>query len=126
MKVRGIRGAITVSKNEEEEILAATEELFLQICKENQLQPDDVASIFITMTKDLNATFPAKAIRSRPDWELVPIMCAVEVDVPGALEKCIRFLVHVNTDQSQDQIRHVFLREAVGLRPDLVNRNDWI
>lgn len=120
MKVRGIRGAITVSKNDEEEILAATKELFLQICQENHLQAEDVASIFITVTQDLNATFPAKAIRSQPNWALVPVMCAVEVDVPGGLEKCIRLLIHVNTDLPQDQIRHVFLRKAIDLRPDLM------
>lgn len=122
MMVRGIRGAITVSKNDEEEILTATKELFLEICKANHLQPEDVASIFITVTPDLNATFPAKAIRSQPNWALVPVICAVEMDVPGALAKCIRFLIHVNTDLPQDQIRHVFLRDAISLRPDLANR----
>lgn len=123
MMVRGIRGAITVSKNDEQEILTATKELFLQICKENHLQAEDVASIFITVTRDLNATFPAKAIRSQPSWALVPVICAVEMDVPGGLERCIRFLIHVNTDLPQDQIRHVFLREAIDLRPDLMGRN---
>lgn len=121
MRVRGIRGAITVSANEENEILSATKELFSQICEENQLQADDVASILITVTQDLNATFPAKAIRTLPNWALVPILCANEMDVPDGLERCIRLLIHVNTDRSQDEIRHVFLREAVSLRPDLVD-----
>lgn len=121
MRVRGIRGAITVSANEENEILSATKELFSQICEENQLQADDVASILITVTQDLNATFPAKAIRTLPNWALVPILCANEMDVPDGLKRCIRLLIHVNTDRSQDEIRHVFLREAVSLRPDLVD-----
>lgn len=121
MKVRGIRGAITVSTNEEEQILRSTKELFLAICEKNHLQPDDVASIFITVTQDLNAAFPAKAIRTIPNWALVPVICANEMDVPSGLKKCIRLLIHVNTDLSQDQIQHVFLNEAVYLRPDLVN-----
>lgn len=121
MRVRGIRGAITVSANDENEILSATKELFLQICEENQLQVDDVASILITVTQDLNAAFPAKAIRTLPNWALVPILCANEMDVPDGLKRCIRLLIHVNTDRSQDEIRHVFLREAVSLRPDLVD-----
>ncbi len=121
MKIRGIRGAITVSANEEEQILSATKELFMQICEKNQLKSEDVASIFITVTQDLNAAFPAKAIRTLPNWALVPILCANEMDVPGGLEKCIRLLIHVNTDLPQDQIQHVFLKEAVELRPDLMN-----
>lgn len=119
MKVRGIRGAITVTVNEENEILAATRELFEQICQENQIDPDDIASILITVTPDLNATFPAKAIRTLPNFEYVPVLCANEILVPGGLPKCIRFLCHVNTNRSAQEIRHVYLRDAVSLRPDL-------
>lgn len=121
MKVRGIRGAITVSENDETQMLAATRKLLLEICQQNQIEPDDVASIFITVTKDLNATFPAKAIRMIPGWAYVPMICANEIDVPNGLEKCIRILMHVNTNQPPEQIHHVFLGEAVSLRPDLVD-----
>lgn len=122
MNVRGIRGAITVSANEEQEILSATKELFLQICEQNQLAPDDIASIFITVTQDLNATFPAKVIREMPRFQYVPIMCANEIDVPGGLAYCIRLLLHVNTSRSPREIKHLFLRDAVVLRPDLAQK----
>lgn len=119
MKVRGIRGAITVSANEENEILAATRKLFEQICQENQIEADDIASILITVTSDLDATFPAKAIRTLPNFEFVPVLCANEIFVPGGLPKCIRLLCHVNTDRSAKEICHVYLGDAVSLRPDL-------
>lgn len=123
MTVRGIRGAITVSENEEQAILTATQELFEQICEQNQLVPEDVVSLLITVTQDLDATFPARAIRSVPKYQYVPMMCANEIAVPDGLKKCIRMLLHVNTEQPSDQIKHLFLRDAVILRPDLVDDN---
>jgi len=121
--VRGIRGAITVAENNSEEILQATGELTEQIIDQNQISAEQVAAIFITVTHDLDADFPAKAIRAISNWELVPLMCSNEMPVPGSLEKCIRIMMLVNTDQPIDGIRHVFLREAKRLRPDLVSRN---
>lgn len=117
--VRGIRGATTVAVNDKEMILNATKELVLAIIQCNQLDPDDVASIFITSTPDLDATFPATAVRSIEGWELVPLMGATELDVPGALSRCIRLMLLVNTDRTASQIKHVFLHDAKKLRPDL-------
>jgi chorismate mutase len=122
--VRGIRGAITVEANEVEAIHAATKELLLAMVQENKVATEEVAGCFITATPDLNATFPALAIRKLPGWQLVPLMCAQEMDVPGSLPKCIRMLMIVNTDLRQEEIRHIYLREAVLLRPDLALRSD--
>ena|SRR5690606_27365565 len=119
MYVRGIRGAITVKHNEEQEILDHTLELLQAIVNENQIRPEEIASVMITVTQDLNTAFPAAAIRKLPDWERVPLMCSVEIDVPGGLPRCIRLMVLVNTEKSQDEIIHVYLNEAVRLRPDL-------
>ncbi|MBJ6363535.1 chorismate mutase [Paenibacillus sp. GCM10012307] len=118
MGVRGIRGATTVEQNEETVILQATSDLLKEIVKENQIIPDDICSIWITVTHDLDATFPAKVIREMAGWELVPLMCSLEVPVKGSLEKCIRFMVHVNTDKKQGEIRHIYLGRAQALRPD--------
>jgi chorismate mutase len=119
MVVRGVRGATTVEHNEEKEILQATSELLGQIVAENEIRPEDIANVFVTVTQDLNAAFPAKVIREMPGWELVPLMCALEIAVPGGLPKCIRLMVTVNTDKSQKEIHHVYLNNAVKLRPDL-------
>jgi chorismate mutase len=120
--VRGIRGAITVEENSKTAILEATKELTLAIIERNQLQADTVASIFITSTADLTAAFPAAAVRTIAGWEMVPLMGAQEVDVPGGLPCCIRMLFHVNDVTSTADIHHVYLRDAVRLRPDLKGR----
>lgn len=117
--IRGIRGAITVEENTESEIYQATRELLNHIISVNEIVPEDIASVFATMTEDLNAAFPAMAIRSIPGWELVPMMCAQEIPVPDSITKCIRVMIHVSTEQSQTEIKHVYLRRAAGLRPDL-------
>ncbi|PTX59907.1 chorismate mutase [Melghirimyces profundicolus] len=122
MSVRGIRGATTVSANEEQSVLDATRELLEAIVAKNRIQPDDIASVFITMSPDLNATFPARAIRAMTGWEAVPLMCASEIDVPGALSRCIRLMVLVNTDRTPSEIRHVYLGKARRLRPDLAEK----
>ncbi|MFD0711162.1 chorismate mutase [Paenibacillus sp. GCM10027626] len=119
MSVRGIRGAITIEVNEEQPILDATSELLADIVHANGIVPDDICSVLITVTNDLDATFPARAIRTMAGWELVPLMCALEVPVKGSLEKCIRLLVLVNTDKSQQEIEHIYLGRAQALRPDL-------
>lgn len=121
--VRGIRGATTVEANEAEEILSATRELLEEICRQNDLNPAEVASVFFTVTSDLDATFPAEAARQM-GWILVPMLCAREIPVPGRLGMCIRVLIHVNTDKSQEEIRHVYLRRAVALRPDWSGHKD--
>lgn len=119
MSVRGVRGAITVEVNEKEPILQATMELLGAIVEENAIAPEDIGSVLITVTGDLDATFPASAIRQMPGWELVPLMCALEVPVQGSLERCIRFMVHINTEKKQNEIVHIYLGGAQALRPDL-------
>lgn len=117
--VRGIRGATTVPVNEEEVILNATEELLHKIIEENHLEADSVGHVMITVTEDLNATFPAKALRRLKDWTYVPVMCSTEIPVPGSLPKCIRLLLTVNTEVAQKDVSHIYLEDAVKLRPDL-------
>jgi chorismate mutase len=115
--VRGIRGATTVEADDKEAIIAATEELLEAICRCNEFAPEDVASAFFTLTSDLHATFPAEAARKR-GWTMVPMLCATEIPVPGSLPRCIRVLIHLNTTKRPDEMRHVYLRRAVALRPD--------
>jgi chorismate mutase len=120
MPIRGIRGATTVSADEPDLILQATRELLEEILEENEgMQPEDVASAIFTVTDDLASTFPAQAAREM-GWSLVPMLCAREIPVPNSLSRVIRVLVHWNTDVPQSGITHVYLREAVKLRPDLV------
>lgn len=124
MSVRGIRGATTVDRDEGPAILDATEELVREIVSANALVPEDVASALFTVTADLHAEFPAAAAR-RMGWTMVPLLNFTEIDVPGRLKRCIRALVHVNTDRTQAEMVHVYLREAVALRPDLVSRSTF-
>lgn len=119
MGVRGIRGAITVEANEKELILNATLELLNKIVAENQIVPEDIGCVLITVTNDLDDTFPASVIRQMNGWELVPLMCSLEMPVKGSLQRCIRFMVMLNTDKKQDEINHVYLEGAKVLRPDL-------
>ncbi len=120
MSIRGIRGAITVTADEPDLILQATRELLEEILAANEgMRPEDVGSALFTVTDDLVSTFPAQAARQM-GWGLVPMMCAREIPVPGSLRRVIRVLVHWNTELPQSAITHVYLREAVKLRPDLV------
>ncbi|MGG1675142.1 chorismate mutase [Neobacillus sp. NRS-1170] len=118
---RGVRGATTVTANTEEAIVTATEELLAKIIEVNQIQPDTVASVFISTTEDVTAAFPAKAMRKFEGWTYVPVMCMREIPVPNSLKMCIRVMMHVNTNQNQKDIFHVYLNEAKVLRPDLDN-----
>lgn len=119
MSIRGIRGAISVLEDQPEAILAATHELLCAISDSNpDLLPEDLASVLFTVTGDLRSAYPAQAAREL-GWDNVPLMCAQEIPVPGSLPHCIRVLLHWNTDLSQDQVRHIYLGEAVSLRPDL-------
>ncbi len=117
--IRGIRGATTVLEDSATHILFETEKLILTMAEQNEIKPDDVASVVISTTSDVASAFPAKAVRSMPDWTYVPVMCTHEMNVPGAITKCIRILMHVNTEKAQREIQHVFLNEAMKLRPDL-------
>jgi chorismate mutase len=120
MTMRGIRGATTVSADEPDLILQATRELLEEILAENKgMQPEDVASAIFTVTDDLISTFPAQAARQM-GWDLVPMLCGREIPVPASLSRVIRVLVHWNTELPQSEIKHVYLKDAVKLRPDLV------
>ena len=120
MPIRGIRGAITVTADQPDLILQATRELLEGILDENEdMQPEDVASAIFTVTDDLVSTFPAQAARQM-GWDLVPMLCAREIPVPNSLPRVIRVLVHWNTEWPQSSIKHVYLRDAVKLRPDLI------
>lgn len=124
MVVRGIRGAITVESNTREEIVSSTKWLLEEMVSRNQVNPEMIGSIIITTTEDLDAAFPAQAARllDGEAWQYVPLMCAREIPVPGGLPLCVRVMMHVNTEKSAKEIQHVFLRDAVKLRPDLANR----
>lgn len=117
--VRAIRGAITVENNSADEILAATEKMLKAIIDENNLKIDDMISMLFSLTPDLDAVFPARAARNMGIVD-VPLMCMSEIPIDGALEKCVRILLHVNSDKSLKEINHVYLGGAVVLRPDLV------
>lgn len=120
MPIRGIRGATTVAADQPDLILQATRELLEEILEENEnMHPEDVASAIFTVTEDLVSTFPAQAARDM-GWSLVPMLCAREIPVPGSLPRVIRVLVHWNTEMAQNEITHVYLHDAVKLRPDLV------
>lgn len=112
---RGIRGAITADANTQQAILSATRELFGEMVQANAIQDEDVAAVFLTTTPDLNAEFPAVALRQM-GWTQVPLMCGHEMQVPDALLQCIRAMVLVNTDKGAGEIKHVYLRGAVNLR----------
>lgn len=119
MRVRGVRGAISVAANTREEILAGTRELLQEILRANEIvEFEDVASVIFTTTPDLNATFPAEAAREL-GMHQVPLICASEIAVPGRLARCVRVLMHWNTTKSQKEIMHVYLRDAKALRPDI-------
>jgi len=117
-KCRGIRGAITVEHNDGQEILSATKELLLRIVEENHVPVEEIVSIYFSTTDDLDQVFPALAARQL-GWCYVPMLCSNEIATPTGLKKCIRILMHVNTTKSQKEIKHIYLREAKTLRPDL-------
>lgn len=119
MLVRGIRGATTVEANTKEAILEAAAELLTAVIDANQVQHDHVASIIFSTSPDLNAEFPAVAARNL-GWTDVALMCGHEMGVPGSLPKCLRILMHVNTDLGLHEVKHIYLRGARALRPDLV------
>jgi chorismate mutase len=117
---RGVRGATTVNNNDSEEILEATRELLNEIVRANEIEVEDIASIYLTTTLDLNATYPAFAARQL-GWYDLALICGHEMDVPDGVAKCIRALIHWNTRRSQNEIAHIYLREAKVLRPDRSN-----
>jgi chorismate mutase len=117
VKLRALRGAITVDENQAGQILSATEELVHEVVERNGLSSDDIVSCIFTCTQDLNAEFPAVAARNL-GLNDVPLLCAREIDVPGSLPRVIRLLLHCYVDP-ETPAHHVYLREAVSLRTDL-------
>ncbi|GLX07101.1 chorismate mutase [Microbispora sp. NBRC 16548] len=116
--VRAIRGAIQVDGNDRDAILAGTTELVTEVMGRNNLTTDDVISVIFTCTPDLTAEFPALAAR-KLGFHDVPLLCASEIDVPGALPRVVRLMAHVQTDRPRQEIQHVYLRGAVALRVDI-------
>ena len=117
MKVRGVRGATTVTSNDPDEILEATRELLTMMVRVNEIAIDDIASMYLTTTEDLTATYPAFAARQL-GWFDLALMCGHEMHVPDGLPLCIRVLLHWNTTKAPSDIGHIYLREAKALRPD--------
>ena len=120
MKVRGVRGATTSDSNSREDILLAAHDLITGIIDANEIAVDDVASILFSTTADLNAEFPAVAARNL-GFTNTALECLVEMNVPGSLARCIRVLMHVNSDKQQKEIRHIYLKNAKSLRADLID-----
>lgn len=118
MGVRGIRGAIDVAANSQEAISVATQRLLRDMVAANEIQHDQIISIFFTMTTDLNAAFPAAAARAL-GWTDIPLLDAQEMEVPGGMPRVIRVLMHVETHRTLAQIHHVYLEAAAALRPDI-------
>lgn len=118
MLVRGVRGATTVEANTVEAVLEATRELLAAMLKANEIDVEYVASAFFTTTVDVNAEFPALAARDIVGTS-VALMCGHEMNKPGGLPMCLRILLHVNTDRPARDIKHIYLRGARVLRPDL-------
>lgn len=115
---RGVRGAITVTANQADSILSAAQELLLEVIAANGIKERDVASVLFTATSDLDAIYPAAALRQL-GWTHTALLCFQEMAVPTSLPMCIRVLVHWNTEKAMDEIHHVYLRNARQLRPDL-------
>ena len=115
-----IRGAITVENNSIEDINQAVKELIEEIIKQNALNIKDISYVLFTMTKDLDAVYPAKSARDNFDFKYVPMMCVQELYIKNSLEKCIRVLITVNGEKEQNLVKHIYLKNAQKLRPDLV------
>jgi chorismate mutase len=115
--LRGVRGATTAEANTREAILAATHELLCLMIEANTVRPDDVASAIFTTTIDLNADYPALAARAL-GWHDVALMCMHEMNVPHGVKQCIRILLHWNTEVAARDVKHVYLKGAINLRPD--------
>ena len=118
MAVRAVRGAVQVDDNQGEAILSGTAELVTEVMSRNDLRPEDVISVIFSATPDLNAEFPALAARQL-GFQDVPLLCATEIPVPGALPRVVRLMMHVDTDRSRREIQHVYLRGAAALRLDI-------
>jgi chorismate mutase len=118
LMVRGLRGATTVDEDTVEQVTQRSQELILRLMERNDLSEDDIVSVLFTATADVTSVFPATTIREI-GFGAVPLLCAAEIAVPGAMPLCIRVLLHVHTTRTKDEIHHVYLHGAQGLRDDL-------
>ena len=118
MAVRAVRGATQIDADDRDQILAATTELVSEVMARNELSTDDVISVIFTVTPDLTAEFPALAAR-KLGFHDVPLLCATEIGVPGALPRVIRLMAHIETDRARSGVQHVYLRGATALRLDI-------
>lgn len=119
---RGVRGATTVPENEEQQIMTNTKKLVEEMVYKNNIHEAEISHILISVTNDINAGFPAKALRQIPGWTFVPVMCMKEIDVPNSLKLCIRVMMVVNKEMDQQDVKHIFQNEAIQLRPDLIQK----
>ena len=122
MKVLAIRGATTVTSNNKSEILKETSKLIETIILKNSLNIDDIISICFTMTKDLDAVYPAVAVREILDIHDIPMLNYEEKHIQGSLNKCIRVMIYINTDKNRCDMNHIYLNDAKNLRKDLINK----
>src|SRR5699024_4776212 len=120
--IRGVRGATTVTENTETQILTNTKALVEDMVAKNNITADTISHVFISVTKEINAAFPAKSLRQIPNWTYVPVIGMKEYDVPNSLSQCIRVMMAVNTTTEQEKIQHVVHNEAIKLRPDLIQK----
>ena len=118
MAVRAVRGAVQISSNDRDEVLAGTTELVTEVMSRNGLSTGDVISVLFTATPDLTAEFPALAAR-KLGFQEVPLLCASEIDVPGAMPRVVRLMMHIETSKPRSALQHVYLRGAAALRLDI-------
>lgn len=118
-RVRGLRGATTVSQNSVTAMTEAVDELLDTLETQNKIDPAEIASVIFSVTQDLDALFPASVARRRPGWEQVPLLDVQHMQVSNSLDRCIRVLIYLNTPLPQEDLRPVYLRRAAQLRPDL-------
>src|SRR5690625_3127271 len=117
--MRGFRGATTVTHNNEQEILNETKKLVIEMIEANKISPTSISHVIFSVTDDIDAAFPAKVSRQINGWKYVPVMCMREINVPHSLKMCIRVTLVADTDLKQEEVQHIYLNEAIQLRPDL-------
>ena len=120
MMTTAIRGAVTVDSNTQEAIKNATIELLKEMLTKNGIEPKDISHVFFTMTKDLDAVYPAKFARDEMGFKYVPMMCFQELDIENSLKMALRIMLVINKEIVQQEVKHIYLKGAQNLRPDLM------